>query len=206
MVYNLASSYATQAFLKSIWIVLKKEFKKEIKKFAFVGSLYELKRVNDTINALYIAFPNKDFSFDIVGSGAEESNLKSLVKKLGLKDQVIFHGQQKRDDAQKIMGKADCFVMVSTHEAFGLVYVEAMARGLITIATPELKALMAFTLTEKMATFANLVILKLWLKSLSESGHLSVEELNKISEAAIKTAENLTNKKVAENYIKAISQ
>jgi hypothetical protein len=183
----------------------KKEFKKEIKKFAFVGSLYELKRVNDTINALYIAFPNKDFSFDIVGSGAEESNLKSLVKKLGLKDQVIFHGQQKRDDAQKIMGKADCFVMVSTHEAFGLVYVEAMARGLITIATrgQGIDGIIIDGENGYLCESRNPQALAQVIKRIRS---LSVEELNKISEAAIKTAENLTNKKVAENYIKAISQ
>lgn len=181
----------------------KKTYTEPVKKFVFVGSLYELKRVEDTVRALNIAFPEKNFEFHIVGSGAEESNLKNLVSQLGLEEQVTFHGQQKRDNAQKIIEGCDCFVMVSAHEAFGLVYVESMAKGLVTIATKgqgidgvikhgENGFLCESHSPEKLAEL---------LKHISS---MSNEELNEMSTKAIATANELTNRKVAESYINAI--
>lgn len=48
--------------------------------FTFVGSLYKLKRIEDTIRALNKSYGKEKFHFDIVGNGSEETNLKNLYQ------------------------------------------------------------------------------------------------------------------------------
>lgn len=180
-----------------------KDFANGVKRFAFVGSLYELKNVDITLRALHKAMAGKEYTFDIVGSGAEHDNLHRLVDELDMGDHVVFHGQMKRDDAQNIVRNADCFVMVSSREAFGLVYVEAMAKGCIVIGTKGqgidgivthgengflCKARDVDGLADVMQQIVNLPQL----------------ELQQISSNAVVTAANLTDRKVAEHYINSI--
>ncbi|MBO5847933.1 MAG: glycosyltransferase family 4 protein [Bacteroidales bacterium] len=181
---------------------IEKDFGNGIKNFSFLGSLYKLKRVEDTIKALNIAYSNnEDFHFDIIGSGAEEDNLKNLVSDLKLDNKITFHGQQKRDIAQNMISESDCFIMVSAHEAFGLVYVEAMAKGCITIATKGqgIDGVIIDGVNGFLCEPNNPEALA---KVINRIKSLSTEELNSISKKAVKTASELTDRKVAETYIK----
>ncbi|MDA0272220.1 MAG: glycosyltransferase [Proteobacteria bacterium] len=61
-----------------------------------------------------------------LGDGQLLPELKSLAKKLGVEDRVVFCGA--KDNARKFMKAFDAFVLSSTaEEAFGLVLLEAMA-------------------------------------------------------------------------------
>lgn len=184
---------------------VEKTFEGGVRKFAFVGSLYELKRVEDTLRALKLAFPNGGYSFTIAGSGDEMDRLKTLCSELGIQDNVKFLGQVKRDEAQEVMREADCFVMVSSHEAFGLVYVEAMAKGCITIATRGQGGdgiitdgvdgfLCESKQPEKLAGL---------LKNIAA---MSPDDLKKMSQKAIERSKELSNGKVAESYLKNIQE
>lgn len=179
-----------------------RDFSNGIRNFSFLGSLYKLKRVDDTINALKIVYRDEDFNFDIIGSGAEEQSLKNLVSELKLNDKIKFHGQKNRDEAQGIISKSDCFVMVSAHEAFGLVYVEAMAKGCITIATKGqgIDGVIIDGVNGFLCESCNPEALA---KVIDRIRSLSTEELNSISQKAIETASELTDRKVAEVYINA---
>lgn len=181
---------------------VERDFSHGIRNFSFLGSLYKLKRVEDTINALNIAYGNEPFNFDIIGSGAEEQSLRNLVSELGLNDKIHFHGQQSRDEAQNIISKSDCFVMVSAHEAFGLVYVEAMAKGCITIATKGqgIDGVIVDGINGFLCESCNPNALA---KAINRIKLLSTEELNMISKRAVETASKLTDRKVAETYINA---
>ena len=59
---------------------------------------------------------------------------KEACDQYGISDHVAFLGQINRNDIIDWYDKSDCFVMISDHEVFGLVYLEAMSRGCITIA------------------------------------------------------------------------
>ena len=48
---------------------------------------------------------------------------------------VVFHGQISRDKVFELMKKCFCFTMVSEKETFGMVYIEAMLAGCVTIAS-----------------------------------------------------------------------
>lgn len=180
-----------------------KDFAKGVKHFAFVGSLYELKNVDITLRALHEAMDGKEYTFDIVGSGAENENLHHLVEELDMGKHVVFHGQMKRDDAQDIVRKADCFVMVSSREAFGLVYVEAMAKGCIVIGTEGqgIDGIVKHGENGFLCKSRDVNGLAEVLKQIVE---LPQPELKRISSKAVATAAELTDRKVAENYIKAI--
>jgi glycosyltransferase involved in cell wall biosynthesis len=70
----------------------------------------------------------------IVGEGPEEDRLKRLVGRLGLSDYVEFCGRKDHETVMKYMSICDLFVMPSWDEAFGVVYLEAMAHGKPVIA------------------------------------------------------------------------
>ena len=195
----LCHSGIPEKYLESV----DRDFANGVKRFAFVGSLYELKNVDITLHALHKAMAGKEYTFDIVGSGAENDNLHHLVDELGMGDHVVFHGQMKRDDAQAVVRNADCFVMVSTREAFGLVYVEAMAKGCIIIGTKgqgidgivthgENGFLCKAREEDGLAEVINQIV------------NLPQADLKRISAKAVETASNLTDRKVAEHYINSI--
>lgn len=91
--------------------------------------------------------------------------------------------------------------MVSAHEAFGLVYVEAMAKGCITIATKGqgIDGVIIDGVNGFLCEPNNPEALA---KVINRIKSLSTEELNSISKKAVKTASELTDRKVAETYIK----
>jgi glycosyltransferase involved in cell wall biosynthesis len=61
-----------------------------------------------------------------------DASLERRVVELGLCDKVVFAGQ--RDDMPGIYAEADLFCLATEDEAFGMVFVEAMAAGLPTVA------------------------------------------------------------------------
>lgn len=70
----------------------------------------------------------------IVGSGPEEGNLKSLVRKLGLNGQVDFAGWQ--NDLTSFYKTANLFIQTSFFEGYSLALVEAGLNGLPVVTTP----------------------------------------------------------------------
>lgn len=182
-----------------------KNFTNGVKRFVFVGSLFELKNVDITLRALHKAMEGKEYTFDIVGSGAENEKLHQLVEKLGMGHHVVFHGQMKRDDAQEIVRNADCFIMVSSREAFGLVYVEAMAKGCIVIGT-EGQGIDGIVIHGENGFLCKARDVDGLAEVIQQIVNLSQSELQEISLKAVATAAELTDRKVAEHYINSIIQ
>lgn len=106
-----------------------------IKDFLFVGRMVFYKHPLAVIQALNNQYTDKDFNMRYIGKeGTAYSCTREYVEKTGLKNSVSFLGQKKREDIINWYDQSDCFVMISDYEVFGLVYLEAMARGCITIA------------------------------------------------------------------------
>lgn len=100
----------------------------------YVGKLIKRKNVDKCI--LCMQKMNQNVCFDIYGEGPEKSKLEQLAaSNEATKTSVRFHGQISHDKVADIMADSDIFVMVSTGETFGLVYLEAMALGDIVIAS-----------------------------------------------------------------------
>lgn len=182
-----------------------KFFNSNINKFVYLGSLYRLKNVDITIQALSLAYPDKDFIFDIIGDGGELKNLKKLTKKLELENNIVFHGRLSRNEAQKVLSKADSFIMVSSPEVLGLVYIEAMSHGLITIGSKG-EGIDGLIVNEENGFLVRPRDINNLVSTLVSIKKLPKKVLGKISLNAKSTAVNHTDKKAAERYLNHLSK
>ncbi len=71
----------------------------------------------------------------MIGYGPLESSLKSLTKKLGLQDHVLFLGRIENQNLPPYYAASDVFVIPSLVEGFGVAAAEAMAMELPLIST-----------------------------------------------------------------------
>lgn len=71
----------------------------------------------------------------VVGDGPLKEELKSLAVSLGVEKSILFTGRLNNHDALKQMANSDFFIMPSINEGLGIVYIEAMASGCLTIGT-----------------------------------------------------------------------
>lgn len=82
-------------------------------------------------STLIAAMRSVDAKLIIVGEGPLEKELKQLVEKLQLTQQVYFYGNANQSELKCLYHAADLFVLpsISENEAFGMVQLEAMACG-----------------------------------------------------------------------------
>ncbi|MEN8202688.1 MAG: glycosyltransferase [Bacteroidota bacterium] len=101
-----------------------------------VGRLERDKGMDLLIEAFSkLAGDDNHLSLTIVGSGPELKSLRSQVAELGLNGRVTFTGKKSPAELLKEMQRASLFALASRMEAFGVVFVEAMAVGLPIVAT-----------------------------------------------------------------------
>ncbi len=104
--------------------------------FLNVGNLTRNKNQSSLIKAFYEIYGNdKKYKLIIAGNGPERKNLEKLINKLGLSKQVELKGRIDRQTVKELMCSADCFVLTSKYETFGVVLIEAMSCGCPVIAT-----------------------------------------------------------------------
>ncbi len=70
-----------------------------------------------------------DAQFVMAGDGAMMPELLDRACALGLQDSIVFAGKVNSREARSLYASADCFVMPSVSEPFGLVALEAIAHG-----------------------------------------------------------------------------
>ena len=75
------------------------------------------------------------YTLTVVGSGEKEEQLKQLSKQLHLEDTIIWKGRLDGLLLETEYEKADIFVHTAVAETFGIVFIEAMAKGLPICAT-----------------------------------------------------------------------
>ena len=67
--------------------------------------------------------------FIMIGSGDMLPAMIELAQDLGISQSVLFHGKYNRSEANHFFSVASCFVMPSVSEPFGIVPLEAVAKG-----------------------------------------------------------------------------
>jgi phosphatidylinositol alpha-1,6-mannosyltransferase len=91
---------------------------------------FEYKGIDATLRALARIPADVRPGFDIVGEGDDRPRLEALAQSLGLATSVVFHGRVDDATLSALYKGATAFVLPSTREGFGLVFIEAMAAGL----------------------------------------------------------------------------
>jgi glycosyltransferase involved in cell wall biosynthesis len=99
-----------------------------------VGRLVRRKNLGSLLTALHrLGLP--DVRLLVIGEGPERANLEAQARELGIAERVQFRGFVAEETKYQLLAAADLFVLPSLHEAFGLVYLEAMHCGLPVVAT-----------------------------------------------------------------------
>jgi glycosyltransferase involved in cell wall biosynthesis len=102
----------------------KNETKEKI--LLYVGRLEEYKGVQYIIQSL----PElQDFRLRIVGKGPYEDELHSIAKRIGVAERIEWLKDISRRELLECYADADIFLMLSSHEAYGITVAEALASG-----------------------------------------------------------------------------
>lgn len=179
------------------------KFKTEKISFCFVGMLIPLKNVDILLESLDLAFPDRNFNLKLVGTGMLRESIDKKIAELNLGECVSMEGKMSRDEVQRVISGADVFVMVSKPEAFGLVYVEAMGKGCLTIGTigQGIDGIIRHGENGFLCEARNVSSLRDLLKDISA---MTYEQKMSVASKGLDTASGLTDQKVALSYLRVI--
>ena len=126
--------------------------------------------------------------------------IKKIIKKFQIDNYVTIIGEKNREEVLKIMRKHDIFALVSKQETLGLVYLEAMSQGCITIGSKNegIDGIIINGENGFLCKSGNVVDLA---NKLEEIYYSDKQKLEQLSKNALQTIKNLTQKKVAIEYL-----
>lgn len=136
------------------------------------------------------------FELTVIGDGKERKKLEKIDKN------VIFTGRLPHDEVLAKMRNSDIFVLPSVGETFGMVYLEAMASGCITVCTKGdgidgiIKDRENGFLTEPNSESIKETLLNI--------KNLTKEELNSLYTNSFNTIQHYTSTLCAERYLQQI--
>src|SRR5690625_2053251 len=124
VIYNFVNE---QEYFKQNLDPIRKQYeiKPHVKVIIHVSSFRKVKRIKDIIHTFKKIHDNLDTKLLLVGDGPETSAAFHLVKELGLKDDVVFLGEQEK--VSDVLAISDVILLMAEQGGFGLVLVEAMA-------------------------------------------------------------------------------
>lgn len=120
--------------MRTLW----EETELEGGEFSFLscGNLRKVKRMDVLIQAFARAFRDcPKVHLTICGQGEEEGNLRKLIYDLKMENRIELAGIRPREEIAQRLQQADCFVLASVSETFGVSYLEALSCGVPVIAT-----------------------------------------------------------------------
>jgi len=136
---------------KITWIPNSISFEKiDFYYYRFIGSKFDTENINllcvarlekmkGIENAIYLVYDAKknypSIHLTIVGEGPHRHYLEALTQKLGLRKNVKFLGKISEEKLYKIYAKSHIFLSLSVYESHSLSLLEAMAFGVVPIAT-----------------------------------------------------------------------
>lgn len=167
-----------------------------------------IKRKN--VDKLILAIRDLDgFELSIIGDGKELKRLKQIGR------DCKFLGRLSHEKVLEEMQKADIFMLASVNETFGMVYLEAMASGCVTVCSVNdgIDGIIVNEnngfLTEPTVEGIKETLLKIkkWQDSGAEKAHFfGAPTLEKIRENGIETAKKYSSQFCAKNYLENIQK
>jgi glycosyltransferase involved in cell wall biosynthesis len=96
----------------------------------YAGRHVREKRVDALVRAFARAGEQRTgLRLDLYGDGPEQPRVEALARELGLASSVRFLGRRPEEEVAEAMASASCLATASEREGYGLVVVEAAARG-----------------------------------------------------------------------------
>ena len=197
---GVAASFMEREYNEKVWTA------DSIKNFMFVGRMSMYKHPQAIPEALHKVYGKDDFSLTFIGKKeAAYQPTQDVCDKYGISDKVVFLGQINRDDIIQWYDKSDCFVMISDHEVFGLVYLEAMSRGCIAIAGDNggMVGIIEHGVNGFLCKPGDADALAEIIRQINS---MSIEERQEMSRKARQTALEFTDNKVAQYYLENVTK
>lgn len=195
----IAYSGVSENFLKE-GEFFQKNYNRPIHNFTFVGMLIEQKFPKQVLTAVTNTFGNIPFLLTYIGAGEERSSIKAEYRHGGSKGKIVFTGRIPRANIIKYLKETDVFVMISKNEVFGLVYLEAMALGIIPIGSKNegIDGIIEDGVNGFLCEAGNVDELSVIINTIQK---MPIEKLNMISYNAKKTAHYYSDFNVAKRYL-----
>ena len=171
--------------------------------YLYVGSFIRRKHPLVVLKAIHKYIIFESFNLTYVGEGIEYASLKRYVTSYNLEKSVSFLFKKSRLEISNIMKNHQCFIMISSNESFGLVYIEAMAAGCITVASRNegMDGIIVDGVNGFLCESNNENEL---IEILRRINTLSLHDKIKISQNAVLTAKAYTDHKASKEYINNI--
>ena len=151
------------------------------------GRLVEYKMIDVALAAAAKAFDGTDFDFVVAGDGPMKAKLQNYID---------TNNQQKH--------ASQVFVLISKHETFGLVYLEAMLQGCIVIAS-KFGGVDGIIRDGKNGFLCEEGNEQELIEIFNRIKGLSKGEKQKLSQNAVTTAKHFSEYDVAKRYLKNIT-
>ena len=79
--------------------------------FMFAGNLGAGQNLKTIIEAAAVLGARADYKIHFVGDGSQRAELERMAEELGLQDNIIFHGSQRREDMPRFYRMADALLI-----------------------------------------------------------------------------------------------
>lgn len=181
----------------------RKDRKNQTWKIAYAGNIVKDKHAETIVRALGRLRGKAAFSFTAIGDGACLELCARTAEELQIADRCQFIGRQSREETVAQMKEADIFVMVSEKETLGLVYLEAMSQGCLTIGSKGegIDGILVDETNGYLVPAGDAEALAARLLAIMER---APEENRRTAYAGLQTIRQMTSRKTAENYLKCV--
>jgi glycosyltransferase involved in cell wall biosynthesis len=105
-----------------------------IVRFVSAGQLIHRKGIDLLLRACG-ELPATGWRLDCYGDGPERPRLEQMVRSLGLADRIAFHGVVSNDAVREALTRAECAVLPSRFDGWGMLVNESLAAGTPVICT-----------------------------------------------------------------------
>ncbi len=168
--------------------------------FLYVGQFIRRKYPKELMSALCTVYGTSPFHLTYVGKkDVMYDDLAAYANERGIAGKVCFTGKLNRSEIIDYYDDAACFAMISRDETFGLVYLEAMSRGCLVIASRKegMDGLIVDGQNGFLCAAGDAAELAEVIKRINA---MSGEEKTRISNAAVSTALRMTDEAAAKDY------
>ena len=172
----------------------------KVDSYIYVGNMISRKYPLTIVEALNDVYGNELFNITYVGDGEERGAIEHFRDGNSLDNKIHLVGRKTRSEVMDYLKAADVFVMISRGEAFGLVYLEAMAMGCIVIASRG-EGIDGIVIDGQNGFLCEAGNKEELSNIINRIRCMNSEELNRISANAIDTARKFSDSNVAKRYL-----
>lgn len=171
--------------------------------FIYIGTLIKRKYPAEILSAVLDACNGENFHLTYIGDGIERKKIVKYGTKRNCIKNISLLGRIDRLSVREQLLAHDIFIMISRNEAFGLVYLEAMSVGCITIAARDegFDGIIEDGVNGFLCKAGDVKELASLIRKIR---NMDKRRLEQISLAAIDTAKRMTDRKVARAYIEKV--